>query len=1268
MTAKQSHPVHSRTITPLVRKPLSADEPKRRHAYAGVRLSVFARLAMASTAMALAMQAEEARAACTTQYCWTGGAGNWTDAAGWQLNATPSAGNTATVGNGATVTIGTTAASSNAIVDGGSTLDVASGATWTNNGSSPGFNQQGGAIIVGQSGTGALTVDNGGTVSTTGSPAGTLTVGNLAGSTGTVTVGNGGVGTASLINNGPNGLPGNLYIGYAGNGSLTINANGVVSGFDGATLGMQTGSQGTLKVNGGSFSDTLSSIAIGVNGLGTLMVENGGSATSLQATIASGVGSNGSSATVTGSGSSWALAGQLRVGGSGSGALTIADGGVVTLATYLNTQSQIYVGGGTASGSLVVNGGALNASAAQMLLGGNSGGQATMLIENGGTVTATGISYIGSGNVGSASTATVMVTGAGSNWTTGTLHVANPGTHASLTVENGASLISGEVLIGDNALGGNNAVAITGPGTTWQSSSAILLGNTGNAGVGGGTGTLAVTAGAHVNATGNIDVGYSPDGGNGVVDAVTVDGSGSKVTSSGNVRVGYFGSGTMTISNGAVVANGEGSIGYSSTNAAASTTLFGAATPTNSVGSVLVTGAGSVWSNTSLIVGDNAAIAGYSGTGAGTASGTLTVANGGQVTSTNAVVVAANNGTTGTINIGAAAGQAATAPGTIVAPAIRFGSGLGSIVFNHTSSNYVFDAPIQGNGTVDLENGTTTLAGASSYTGATRVNGGTLNVAGSLSGTANVTVYSGVVLTGAGSIASPQVLIGSGAVFAPGTPSMPGTSMAISGNLGFQAGATYSVYLNPLGATSANVTGTASLNGTVAAYFQPGSYLSKTYDILHAAGLGGTTFSGFTVMPANFNASLSYDATDVFLNLTAQMGASGNLNGNQRNVANVLDHVFNSTGSLPPAFASVFAMSGPALGNALSQLSGQAATGASGTAFESGSAFLDLLLDRAVDAGSSLGNTTQAFGYAADTRATLAPDIANAFARVQKQTDALVGLEQRWNIWGAAYGGSALNGGDGGSGASGTRTATTGLAVGAEYRLSPRSLFGVVLAGDNAGWRLSNGFGGGESNGFQAGLYGNTWFGPAYVAGSLSFANHWFSTDRTALGTQLTSSFIGQSYGARIEGGYRFDVAPTFAVTPYGSLQIQDSRTPAYAENSAGSFGLAYASANTTDVRTELGVRLETKRLLLGTPLLLSGRFGWDHQTTGAIDAAASFQALSGTDFVVSGTPFPKDAALVTARAQWWLTGNWSVAAQVRTEAAPNAQSYSGLGELRFAW
>jgi T5SS/PEP-CTERM-associated repeat protein/autotransporter-associated beta strand protein len=539
----------------------------------------------------------------------------------------------------------------------------------------------------------------------------------------------------------------------------------------------------------------------------------------------------------------------------GNSSVVISPGGVWT------ATGSVTIGDATGSGALTVNGGTLSASGQHLILGFFGSSTSSMLIENGGVVTTTGGTQIGPTG-GNSSIGVVTVTGSGSTWNlgSGNLDMENPGTTTGVTVENGARLISGEAFIGAaGAAGSNNNVLITGPGTTWQSST-IVLGNFTGAGPGSGTGTLDITNGAQVMAGGNtasVVIGFSADGGNGRMDAVTVDGSGSKLTATAPIYVGYRGTGALTVSNG------------------------------------------------------------------------------GEVISSSAIIIGGFAGSTGTLNIGAAAGQAAAAPGTISAPAIRFGAGDGTIVFNHTSSAYMFGTPIQGAGAVYVENGTTILTATNTYTGATTINGGTLDVAGAITGSSGVAVNAGGRLMGPGSITAP-VTINSGGTFAPGVSGVSGSATTITGNLAFQSGAYYAIALNPVGATMANVSGAASLAGTVEVALAPGASLSKfsIYDILHSGGLGGSTFGGVALSP-NLAASLSYSTTDVFLNVTtAQLGRSTTLNTNQQNAAGAINNFFNGGGTLPPAFVTLFGLTGNSLGNALTQASGELATGSQQATFD----------------------------------------------------------------------------------------------------------------------------------------------------------------------------------------------------------------------------------------------------------------------------------------------------------------------------------------------
>ena len=128
-----------------------------------------------------------------------------------------------------------------------------------------------------------------------------------------------------------------------------------------------------------------------------------------------------------------------------------------------------------------------------------------------------------------------------------------------------------------------------------------------------------------------------------------------------------------------------------------------------------------------------------------------------------------------------------------------------------------------------------------------------------------------------------------------------------------------------------------------------------------------------TVVPPNFDASLSYSTTDVFLNLTAQLGQSTNLNVNQQNVANALNSFFNTGSALPPELASVLGLTGAGLGNALSELDGEVATSAEHCAFPLTNEFLDLMLDPFVNGRSNFGDAgggASGLGFAPDQQAT----------------------------------------------------------------------------------------------------------------------------------------------------------------------------------------------------------------------------------------------------------------------------------------------------------
>jgi YVTN family beta-propeller protein/autotransporter-associated beta strand protein len=614
---------------------------------------------------------------------------------------------------------------------------------------------------------------------------------------------------------------------------------------------------------------------------------------------------------------------------------------------------------------------------------------------------------------------------------------------------------------------------------------------------------------------------------------------------------------------------------------------------------------------------------------------------------------------------------------TISAGTLQLGNGgttgsiIGNVVDNsifaiNRSDTFTFGGAISGTGAFQQSGpGTTILSGDNTYTGTTAVNAGTLVVNGSIANSA-VTVNAGATLAGNGTVGPTAIL--SDGTFAPGT-------MTVAGNLAFQSGALYLVQLNPSVASSTNVTGTASLAGTVVVLLSSG-FVRSSPILFAAGGLGGTTFDAVRAvnLPADFSASLSYTATSVELDLTAALGQGAGLSQNQQNIANALNNFFNSGGTLPANFLSLFNLSGANLGNALSQLSGEAATGAQQAGFQMGSQFLGQMLDPFVDGRSGVGGAGgPALGFAPE-REELPDDIALAYSKVLKapKAPAVPTFEQRWTTWGGAYGGSNRTSGDPAVlGSHDLSASTAGFAGGLDYHLTRDSVVGFALAGGGTNWSLAQGLGGGKSDAFQAGVYSATRSGPAYLAAAFAYTNHWMSTDRFAFaGDHLTASFNAQSYGGRVESGYRF--ATWYGgVTPYAAIQAQSFHTPGYSETdtNGGGFALAFNSRTATDIRSELGARFD--RLVTfnrSAALALWARLAWAHDWVSDPTLTPLFQVLPGASFIVTGATPAKNSALASAGTELRLANGITLLAKFDGDFASHSSTYAGTGTVRYTW
>src|ERR1700756_6291 len=301
------------------------------------------------------------------------------------------------------------------------------------------------------------------------------------------------------------------------------------------------------------------------------------------------------------------------------------------------------------------------------------------------------------------------------------------------------------------------------------------------------------------------------------------------------------------------------------------------------------------------------------------------------------------------------------------------------------------------------------------------------------------------------------------------------------------------------------------------------------------------------------------------------------------------------------------------------------------------------------------------------------PAIALAYASVLKEPRAPLApvYEPRGTAWAGAYGGSNRTTGDLAiTGSHDLSARTVGGAAGLDYHLTPDTVVGLALAGGGTNWGLSQGLGGGKSDAFQAGVYGATRSGPAYLAAAFAFANHWMSTDRTAVGDHLSADFNAQSYSGRVEGGYRFGT-PFGGITPYAAIQGQSFHTPAYIETDgiANGFALAFGSRDASDTRSELGTRFDRVLAVYSNAVLaLRGRVAWAHDWVSDATILPVFQSLPGASFIANGATLPKNSALTSTGAELRLANGVTLLAKFDGEFASHSSTYAGTGTLRYRW
>jgi outer membrane autotransporter protein len=851
-------------------------------------------------------------------------------------------------------------------------------------------------------------------------------------------------------------------------------------------------------------------------------------------------------------------------------------------------------------------------------------------------VTFTGGSY-GSGteqhirNGGSASGATIdggiqyVSTGTASGTTVnsgGELYQYVGGVVSNLSMNSGTHYLEGASHYGGIYTSGTSQVVNSGGTAT----GAILNGGLQYVSSGTADGTTVDSGGSQV-----VNI-------NGLANNAIVN-SGSQVLSGGSASGGTFGSsGSQVIldngtATGAIL---NGGVQYVSSGTADGTTV-------DSGGSMVVY-SGGVASNATITVG------------------TLT-ASGNDVFSG-----AFELGSSGVMNILATSQTITKLTGYGVT---SIGTG-GQLTLNQSMST-AYNGTIDGSGGTFIKDGAgdITLTKSNNSVGLLAVSGGGVIIAsgGSISAASGATVYGSGWLGGGGTLAG-GLSISSGGLLAPagsGVSSSGGyTTLTVSGNLTFDAGAVYQVRVDKDNAAQNDLVavsgGSAMLTGASVSHLADSgdmgeNYVNKQWTILTADNLVGTFDSAATNL-AFFDALLGYDKNNVFLSFRRtfdykdyastynQFGVAGGLSsleaidpGNP-----LIQSILNNTTSDTAV-------------TLLNQLSGDMHASLPGGLMLLDRDFSRWILDRS--GRKSLARTILSGSVPAF-------ESAQAFAAIS-----LSALESHLanNFWvDVGYARQSVDG-DGNAG----RYTLKGPEVSLGYdHIAPSGwLGGVAFRYGDRKMKVNSRLSEADVDSYSLAAYGGfqTAFGPGearLVLGGV-YTRHNIDgkryVDIGAVRQRLESDYHANSHQLFMEGAYAIPMGAVW-LEPFVDLAWTSMRVPGFTER-GGAAALRTQSHSQNNLSQLLGLRLVSLTICRVNVEALAG---W-HRTYGKLDKAHSFNfAEGGGRFGIKGGRFNRDEAVFDIRADYEVRENLRLGLEANAAVGERDNSLRGGAFIAIDW
>jgi outer membrane autotransporter protein len=531
-----------------------------------------------------------------------------------------------------------------------------------------------------------------------------------------------------------------------------------------------------------------------------------------------------------------------------------------------------------------------------------------------------------------------------------------------------------------------------------------------------------------------------------------------------------------------------------------------------------------------------------------------------------------------------------------------------SLVFVQ-SGNGTFNGSLTGTGTTSKTGLGTLLLTGNQTTGAFNVNQGVLEVGNrtnpGASLAAAVTVASGAMLTGTGSVAS---LINQGRVM-PGA----GGNLTVTGNFTNAASGTLAIDLGANPVSYLNVGGTANLGGSLQVVNLTGFTGSGQYTVVSATGGVNGTFASTNLSNSAFlTSALSYTGNEVTLSVSRNGTGFGRAAGspNQAGVAAALS----GPGAPTVITTNILPMSTSQAQAAFDSLSGEIHASTATVLMEDSRYLREAVNDRLRQADCT---------HQDDPRRTLAPTANQQLTSEGCQGQA-VGWIRAIGGWGDY---------DASNGAASVDRQLQGFLLGVDKALDDQWKVGVAAGYTNASIDAKRRGSDASVDSYHLAAYLNYQLDAFAARMGVGYTWHEIESKRdVVVGTyndRIKGNYQARSAQVFGEVGYAIE-AGGFAVEPFAGLAYVNYDSDRFHEK--GGAGRLSGSSEQDVTYSTLGVRVG-KRMALSKGTTITPRLsvGWRH-AFGDTDPKADLRFTEGGgSFTTSGVPIAKDAAVVEA-------------------------------------